>query len=49
LHEHAATIQRICFAANEIEFRQTIERAGDRRLRHAQLGCKATDGLGLGF
>src|SRR5580698_2331910 len=41
LHQYAAAIQRVGLATNQVEFRQTVERAGDCRLRNTELGGEA--------
>ncbi len=38
LHQHAAPVHRIDLAAGEVEFAEPVERPGDRRLRHVQIG-----------
>ena len=40
LHQHAAAIQRIDLAAREVQLTQTIQGAGDRRLRHIQSAAR---------
>ena len=49
LHEHAAPIQWISLAANQVEFGQPIERTRDCRLGDAKLGGQAANRLRLGL
>ena len=43
LHEHAAAVHRVDLAAGQVELAEPVERAGDRRLRHVQVGRQAAD------
>ena len=45
LHQHAAAIHRIDFAAGEIKFTQAIQRPRDRRLGNVQLGRQTAHGV----
>ena len=49
LHQHATAVERVCLAAHQIEFRQTVQCPGNRRLRHVQPGGEPTHRLRFGL